>query len=147
MTTSIQTDALLSQLATLAYKDQSFLNNPANIPSGWKFEKLVEECPFAAAIFRDTSGQIAIAFRGTNGLSDVPADGNILTGGWHSQFQEGMNLVQQVLRDELKDNLQFDKSQLLVTGHSLGGAIAQIVAQAYVLDGSTIDPGAAKRIV
>jgi hypothetical protein len=36
MTTSIQKDALLSQLATLAYKDQSFLSNPANIPSGWQ---------------------------------------------------------------------------------------------------------------
>ncbi len=147
MTTSIQTDALLSQLATLAYKDRDFLNNPANLPAGWTFVRLEAEGAFAAAIFRDTSGQIAIAFRGTNGLSDVLADGSILAGGWNSQFQQGMDLVKKVLTEEKILSSDFDKSQLLVTGHSLGGAIAQIVAQAYGLDGSTIDPGAAKRIV
>ncbi len=100
MTTSIQRDALLGQLSTLAYRDQSFLNNPANIPAGWKLVELVEEGPFAAAIFKNADGQLAIAFRGTNGLSDLSADAKILTGGWNSQFQEGMNLVQRVLRDE-----------------------------------------------
>lgn len=147
MTTSIQQDALLSQLASLAYKDQSFLNNPANIPSGWRLDRIQVAGPFAAVIFRNTEGQIAIAFRGTNGVGDIPADGSILTGGWNSEFQKGMDLVQKVIKTESQDNKNFNNSQLLVTGHSLGGAIAQIVAYAYGLDGSTIDPGAAKRIV
>lgn len=36
MTTSIQKDALLAQFSVLAYESKDYLNNPANLPSGWK---------------------------------------------------------------------------------------------------------------
>lgn len=35
MTTSIQKDALLSQFSVLAYKDEAYLSNSANLPVGW----------------------------------------------------------------------------------------------------------------
>jgi hypothetical protein len=36
MTASIQTDALLSQFSVLGYEKKDYLDNPANLPTGWK---------------------------------------------------------------------------------------------------------------
>lgn len=148
MTMSIQKDALLSQFSVLAYKDEAFLNNSANLPSGWKLVDSEIKPPFAAFAFQNEStGEVFVAYRGTDGLGDASADARIFAGKWDSQFQQGMDfLARTTINIELFPG-GFDKSQLLVTGHSLGGAIAQVVAYAYGLDGSTIDPGAAQRIV
>ncbi len=148
MTTSIQKDALLAQFAVLAYKERTYLENQANLPQGWTFVSGNVEPPFAAFSFRnDTTGEVIVAYRGTDGFSDLAANLKILGGGWNSQFQQGMDFLARVgvNRDAFPSG--YDPSKLLVTGHSLGGAIAQIVAQAYGLDGSTIDPAAARRIV
>lgn len=148
MTTSIQKDALLSQFSVLAYKDSDFLSNSANLPADWTLAHFIVEPPFAAFAFRNsTTGEVIVAYRGTDGPGDLPADSNILAGRWDSQFQKGMDFLANVRsRTDLVPNSS-DTSKLLVTGHSLGGAIAQVVAYAYGLDGSTIDPGAAQRIV
>ena len=149
MTTSTQKDALLSQFSVLAYKAEAFLRNSANLPSGWVLAKAdVEAPPFAAFAFKNgTTGEVVIAYRGTDGLSDGLADLAIASGSWHLQFQQGMDFVGKVQADRTIFPQGTDPSTLLVTGHSLGGAIAQVAAQAYGLDGSTIDPGAAFRIV
>ena len=148
MTTSIQKDAALSSLATLAYKDEAYLRNAANIPTGWVYQKTEVNGPFAAAIFKNsTTGEVAVAFRGTDGVKDGGAGLSILAGTWNAQFQNGMDLINKISGDRDYFPKGFNRANLLVTGHSLGGAIAQVVSQAYGLDGSTIDPGAASRIV
>lgn len=148
MTTSIQKDALLSQFSVLAYNDKTFLENSANLPSGWKFVAGEINGPFAAFAFKnEASGEVIVAYRGTDGLNDFAADSKILAGGWDTQFQQGMDFLAQLRSNTRAFPEGYDPSKLLVSGRSLGGAIAQVVAQAYGLDGSTIDPGAAQRIV
>ena len=87
MTTSIQTDALLAEFATLAYKDEAFLKNSSNLPSGWEFLKSDDKPPFAAFAFQHTTtNQVIISYRGTDGVSDVGADIAITMGAWHTVF-------------------------------------------------------------
>lgn len=75
MTTSTQKDALLSQFSVLAYKEQVYLENPANLPEGRKFVTGNVEPPFATFAFRnDMTGEVIVAYRGTDGLSDLAAD-------------------------------------------------------------------------
>ncbi|WP_296443458.1 hypothetical protein, partial [Rhodoferax sp. UBA5149] len=149
MTTSIQKDALLSQFSVLAYKDKAFLSDMTNLPAGWKLALSDEESPpFTAFAFKNaTTGEVVVAYRGTDGIKDAAADLAIAAGSWNSQFQQGIDFVAQVQGDRTIFPLGTNPNTLLVTGHSLGGTIAQITAQAYGLDGSTIDPGAASRIV
>jgi Ca2+-binding RTX toxin-like protein/antitoxin component YwqK of YwqJK toxin-antitoxin module len=150
MTISTQQDALLSQFSVLAYKGETFLSASANLPSGWTMKLADDKSPpFAAFAFQnDMTGEVVIAYRGTDGLSDGRADLAIATGSWNPQFQQGMDFVAKVFDNpEIYPKGAPTSTPPLVTGHSLGGAIAQIVAQAYGMDGSTIDPGAAGRIV
>ncbi|MEN9375243.1 MAG: hypothetical protein RL710_400 [Pseudomonadota bacterium] len=148
MTTTIQKDALLSQFAALAYKDDVFLRDRTNLPSGWKVVDSEVKGPFAAFAFKnDATGEVVLAYRGTDGLKDGIADKAILTGSWDTQFQQGLDFAQKVRKNTDIFGEGTNPNSLLVTGHSLGGALAQVVAYAFGLDGSTIDPGAAARIV
>ena len=137
MTTSIQTDALLAKFATLAYKDKSFLEISANLPQGWQLDQAKVEPPFAAFSFvNTTTNQVIISYRGTDGVSDAGADWAITTGTWHTQFAQGMQFAKGI-QSQYGNNV-------LVTGHSLGGAISQVVSFAYGWSGATLDPGAGK---
>ena len=146
MAISTQQIALPSQFSVLAYRDKKFLDNPANLPAGWTVKDDSVSPPFAAFAFQnDTTGEVVIAYRGTDGLSDGLADLAVASGSWHPQFQHGMDFVVEVQAGRTIFPQGTDPSTLLVTGHSLRGAIAQAAAQAYGLHGSTIDPGAALR--
>lgn len=149
MAASIQQDALLAQFSVLAYRDREFLSNSANLPTGWRMVREESQTPpFAAFAFKnDSTGQVIIAYRGTDGLKDLTADAAIFAGRWDPQFQKALDFAQAVRGNEALFPDGFDRSKVFTTGHSLGGAQAQIVAQAFGLDGSTIDPGAAGRIV
>ncbi|MBL0167192.1 MAG: hypothetical protein IPP85_08570 [Propionivibrio sp.] len=94
MTISIQKDAMLSQFAVLAYKDKTYLNNTANLPPGWKLVDHEVTGPFAAFAFKNEStGEVFVAYRGTDGLGDGSADANILAGNWDPQLQQGMDFL------------------------------------------------------
>ena len=89
MTTSIQKDALLSQLSALAYKDATFLSDSANLPNSWSMKLADERPPFAAFAFKnETTGEVVIAYRDTDGLGDRSGDAAILAGSWDPQFQQ-----------------------------------------------------------
>src|SRR5574338_113817 len=146
MTTSVQKDALLSQFAALAYRDKDYLDNQSNLPPGWKLVDSEVNGPFAGFAFQnEATGEVIVAYRGTDGLDDGGADAGIALGNWNTQFKQGIDFLKRV-RDDVDLFPSYDSSKLLVTGHSLGGAIAQVVAQVYGLDGSTIDPGAAESL-
>jgi len=94
------------------------------------------------AVTFEKDNDIVIAYRGTNGdLGDIEADtaiGNPLND-WHQQFTDALNLAWQIRKDN-------PDKQIYVTGHSLGGSLAQVVTQAFGFDGATFDPGGAKNL-
>jgi Ca2+-binding RTX toxin-like protein len=145
MTTSIQTDALLATFSDLAYKDEAtliLLQQEGKLPSGWTHIKTGIEGPFVAFAFQHMDGRVIITYRGTDGVSDLPADTNIMFGKWGTQFTQGLSFVQTVASLP-----GANINNILVTGHSLGGAIAQVVSYAYGLSGATIDPAAGKALL
>lgn len=145
MTTSIQTDALLATFSDLAYKDEAtliLLQQEGKLPSGWTHIKTGIEGPFVAFAFQHMDGRVIITYRGTDGVSDLPADTNIMFGKWGTQFTQGLSFVQTVASLP-----GVNINNILVTGHSLGGAIAQVVSYAYGLSGATIDPAAGKALL
>ncbi|MDD5297129.1 MAG: DUF2974 domain-containing protein [Rhodocyclaceae bacterium] len=131
-------DYVNAQLANQAYKD---VPTP---PDGWrpleKFQTVDPTTGFAAFAFQNTqTHEIIIAYRGTNGPSDLRPDAAIAgIKSWDPQFTQALefaNRVQQANRD----------ATITVTGHSLGGAMAELASQMFGFGGSTYDPGGAAR--
>ncbi|WP_081862715.1 Mbeg1-like protein [Chromobacterium haemolyticum] len=147
MTSSVRNDALLGEFSKLAYKDEeTIVKALASDPKfkDWELNLWPKvEGSFAAVSFRNKNdGQIVIAYRGTDDLGDVSgADLNIARGRYDEQFRQGMDFARQI-KKEAGEN-----ANILVTGHSLGGAIAQAVSQSFGFDGATIDPAAAGAVV
>lgn len=136
MAASIQQDALLAQFSVLAYRDREFLSNSANLPIGWRMAlDDAQTPPFAAFAFKnDSTGQVIIAYRGTDGLKDLAADAAIFAGRWDPQFQKALDFAQAVRQNREIFPFGAEGASLLTTGHSLGGAHAQIVAQPFGID-------------
>ena len=79
---------------------------------------------------------IVVSFRGTDSFSDLGADSSFLTGQWNEQFQEAVKLIADLRRDNRG-------AHITLTGHSLGGGIAQVLAKMFRLDAMSFDaPGA-----
>ncbi|MCD8545094.1 MAG: DUF2974 domain-containing protein [Sulfurospirillum cavolei] len=74
-----------------------------------------------AMLLRDKEGNTVISFRGTEGLSDAAIDALMLTGVYTNQMS-AITWVQ-----ELQASGQLT-GNVTITGHSLGGALAQYVA-------------------
>ncbi len=102
-----------------------------------------KETGFAATAFTKDN-VVVIAFRGTNDFKDLNADiaiGNPAQD-WNEQFMNASDFTLEILK-QYKDKLD---TTILVTGHSLGGSLAQVVSKLFNLDGVTFDPGGAKNI-
>ena len=132
----IQRNAQLSTLANLAYKD-----NPPSTMNGWT--KMATEpntaSGFSAVAYRGPNGEVAIAIRGTDGLKDLVPDGAFVVGAWHQQFSDAAKFVADVKLEMLADGIS---GSPIVTGHSLGGGIAQVLGKMFGLDGAAFDaPG------
>ncbi|TAN82305.1 MAG: DUF2974 domain-containing protein, partial [Gallionella sp.] len=134
MTTNLTFNAQLSTFSNLSYSDAP----PANF-NGWTLLDVSPPNPdgFYAVAYQNSAGQVAIAYRGTDGLKgDLAADGSFVAGSWHPQFFDAAAFTNRFIEIYGKDNV-------LVTGHSLGGGIAQVMARMFGLDGATFDaPGA-----
>ncbi|MFZ4524039.1 MAG: FG-GAP-like repeat-containing protein, partial [Chlorobium sp.] len=90
---------------------------------------------FAATVFKQ-GNDIVIVYRGTDDvldrtLADVAAASPLSS--WDTQFTYALQTAKMV-----KD--KYPEAAITVTGHSLGGGLAQVVSQMFRFSGATFDP-------
>ncbi|VVH51375.1 hypothetical protein BPUTSESOX_254, partial [uncultured Gammaproteobacteria bacterium] len=90
-----------------------------------------------------------IAIAGTNGLNDWDDNVSFITGGLSEQFQQALTYAAQTIDAAVKNSERADTADktFSVTGHSLGGGIAQIIAYTFGLNGTTLDAPGANSII
>ena len=90
MTTNINRDAQLSTIANAAYLDKP----PQSIAiGGVTWERVAQSnsttSGFYGVAYRNPqTNEIAVAYRGTDGMSDLKADTTFANGGWNQQFTD-----------------------------------------------------------
>ena len=92
MSVTVQQDALLGKSAVLAYDNRSAveakLTSEVNF-SGWIVRDSSTQGAFAGYAFENpATGQVVIAFRGTDGLGDRNANVALFGGKWDTQFNQ-----------------------------------------------------------
>ncbi|VVH59955.1 hypothetical protein BSPCLSOX_1237, partial [uncultured Gammaproteobacteria bacterium] len=90
-----------------------------------------------------------IAIAGTNGLNDWDDNVSFITGGLSEQFQQALTYAAKTIDAAAKNSKDTDSADktFSVTGHSLGGGIAQAIAYTFGLNGVTLDAPGASAIV
>lgn len=135
-------DYVLSQMSLAAYDDQP------RPPEGWNVIDSVntnDKTGFVAFAFQNPStNEVVIAFRGTDNAKDIDADYAMapLPGtAWHEQFKQALDFTDKVMHEHPEA-----VGKTFLTGHSLGGGLAEVCTQMYGLPGRTFDPAGAKNI-
>lgn len=145
MTTNINRDAQLSTIANAAYLDKP----PQTIAiGGVSWERVLDSSStpttsgfYGVAYRNPQTNEIAVAYRGTDGMSDLKADTTFANGGWNQQFTDAAKFTADV---KVIANRDYGGAKMLTTGHSLGDGIAQIMGKMFSLDGTGFEgPGAA----
>ena len=135
--------ALLALFSRVAYGDNVAL------PVVWRpdtgFDNLTANGEFEAVVYTTSNhSQIVIAFRGSGAnLGDWAGANRALAGvgtDWDYQFLSALNLTEAVKR-------AYPGAAILVTGHSLGGSLAQVAAAMFRLDGAAFAPAGAENVV
>ncbi|WP_018986542.1 alpha/beta hydrolase family protein [Methylophilus methylotrophus] len=138
---TLQNNSQIAELAVFVY-DKDKLSNQA-APEGWAFIQGMQDGGFAAAAYKNIiTGEVVISYRGTDGVTDIIPDYAVKLGQWNDQFTLAAQFANQI-----RNIPALEGSPIYVTGHSLGGAMAQIISQMFGWDGLAIDPGAGGRIV
>jgi hypothetical protein len=90
-----------------------------------------------AAAYRDGAGNVVVAFQGTTTDAQMALDGAILTGAAPSSlpgFADALSFAKQVEAAAARAGIP--ASRVFVTGHSLGGTLAEHVSQKLGLAGA-----------
>lgn len=81
-----------------------------------------DENGFAGVAFKDKTGNIVIAYRGSDDVNDIKSDLEMING---TKLPEQFYNAEQFYEDVKAQN---PNSKIVLTGHSLGGALSQLVA-------------------
>nr|WP_199045116.1 XVIPCD domain-containing protein [Dyella sp. ASV24] len=89
------------------------------------------------------TGDIVIAHRGTESILDDAVDAGMVLTGINSQIPDAEKFTQRVLNKAKQfaenNHLPFDSANITVTGHSLGGTLAEYTAHKFHLHGETFN--------
>ena len=139
---------------TVATLDSAVYDQPLHAIPGWTMLNSLTDGDFQAAAYVSSDGsQIVIAIRGTalvegsiyqgfqNVLTDVGTFGTgVPTLGMRQLVLDGSNFLAETMLKALE---QYPDAQITLSGHSLGGAVAQLLAMASGFDAVTVNaPGA-----
>lgn len=80
---------------------------------------------------------IVIAYRGTQGLQDIAVDTNMVADNINPQEADARAFTERVIKYAREHGIPLD--QVTVTGHSLGGTLAEIEAARFGLRGATFN--------
>lgn len=98
------------------------------------------------AYINEPTREVAIATAGTNDLDDVSTFFDYTLGGYDDQFREAINYAERIKR-EIGNRPDAEEFQFLVTGHSHGGGVSQVLSYTYKWDGATFESPAASAVV
>lgn len=125
-----------AELSTLS--NLSYATKLSAVPYGWDFQEKYSN-PGSGGFSYITlrrGNEIVVAFKGTNSFADLGADISIVAGSWNDYYEQAAKIVSEI-------RSEFGGAYVTVTGHSLGGAIAQVISKMYRLGGASFEaPGA-----
>jgi hypothetical protein len=126
------------------FSDAAYKNG--STPAGYTQVSLSNNCDsngYCARAYKSLTGdRIVLAIAGTDDKIDWKADTAFINGVPNDTFKA---YVDKAVADLLKLKSEYPDKEITLTGHSLGGALAQILAKATALDAITFDaPGAAQ---
>ena len=109
---------IVQDAGTLSAKVYS--DRPADM-NGWKqtAQASADNGFHAKALEKD--GVVMVVFRGSDDMGDLRVDHQMLSGKLPDQFQNAVDFMEQV-------KAQNPNKKIVVTGHSLGGSLAELVA-------------------
>jgi hypothetical protein len=142
MPTKFQTEAEYAHLALNVY------DKPPTAWGDWHpvRERMVQDnaTGFAACVYTNSkTGEVVVAFRGTDDkTTDVQGADRAILGwkSWDTQFSQALEFTKWVTET-------YPHAEIKVTGHSLGGSLAQVSSQMYGLKGVAFDPGGAENLI
>lgn len=105
-------------LSAKAYSDKSVDMN------GWKQQTQVSANNGFHAKALEKDGVVMVVFRGSDDMGDLRVDHQMLSGKLPDQFQNAVDFMEQVRANN-------PNKKIVVTGHSLGGALTELVASKY----------------
>jgi len=107
-----------AQMSGLAYSDAEIKSN------GWKqITSASADNGFYAKAF-EKDGVVMIAFRGSDDVADLRVDHQILSGYLPDQFDNACEFLEKI-------KAQYPNAKIVVTGHSLGGGLTELVSSKY----------------
>lgn len=101
-TIDLQTAAVLATFDQLSYNPNGMPLPGQQMPTGWEpipLDKggVMVDGSFSAYAYRNvTTGQVVIAYTGTNGMGDLAPDISTLAGNWSNQFTLATNYAASV---------------------------------------------------
>ena len=122
-------------------------NNFYTAPDGHKYRVIENmsnpQTGYQGTIYQDmSSGEIIVAHRGTKGSQDIATDIDMVRAKTNNQIDDAMRLVEHA-KQHAKDYQQLNHLShaptLSITGHSLGGTLAEVTAYRQNLHGETFN--------